>query len=118
VVRCVAKVVMHIILPLIPDLKRSEKAHRVCHKYMSGKKGRVRALTQPLNVMDAYGRTRASCHSWFALLMDALAQVAMVLFVSHCSMVEPPKEVCTRPIGGAVPSAEVAASSSLSDSPK
>jgi hypothetical protein len=66
--------------------------------------------------MPTYGSTRLSCHSWLLALREALAQVAIVALSSHCSMVLPPKEVCTMPIGGAMPPL-AAASSSLSDSP-
>ena len=66
--------------------------------------------------MPMYGITLWSCHSWLEPEIDAFLQDAIVSFVSHCSMVDPPQAVCTSPIGGG--GAPPLASSSERDSPK
>ena len=49
--------------------------------------------------------------TWFAAAGFTCLQVEIVVFVSHCSMVDPPQAVCTRPMGGAAPAGKVALSS-------
>mgnify|MGYP006879435364 CR=1 FL=1 len=56
--------------------------------------------THPLMEVPMYGMTRVSCHIWLLLDMDALAQVAMVSFVSHCERhAAAPPVVATLPRG-------------------